>query len=184
MKTLTATDVSLRLISPWTETSLAQSEIFTDGESTGKVITGEVLEAAVEWQRHRILFVTDNIPFEDYLRIYLLDAHWQIVDPAVLGAMYTTGAFSGLELRPPNALCFGFIGGITWTIELLESTRFCLPFTIRGVFHDLSVFPGASTSKGGRFLKAAAPMLSSSDAYSAVFARSTGYRFKRSSYEV
>jgi len=56
-----------------------------------------VLEAADEWQRHRILFVTDNIPFEDYLRIYLLDAHWQIVDSAVLGAIYTTGAFSGLD---------------------------------------------------------------------------------------
>lgn len=138
MRTLTPTDISLRLTSPYTETALAQSEILINGATTGKVITGEVLEAAVEWQNHRILFVTDNIPFEDSLRIYLLDAQWQIVDSAVLGAMYATGAFSGLELRPPNILRFGFIGGITWTIELLETARFCLPFTDpRGVSRPL-----------------------------------------------
>jgi len=138
MKILGFANISLRLTTPCTETALAQSEILFNGENTGKVITGEVLEAAVEWQNHRILFVTDNIPFEDSLRIYLLDAQWQIVDSAVLRAMYATGAFSGPELRPPHILRFGFIGGITWTIELLETARFCLPFTDpRGVSRPL-----------------------------------------------
>ncbi|WP_159628126.1 hypothetical protein [Massilia puerhi] len=139
MQILTSTDVALRLTSPWTETKLAQSEILINGESTGKVITGEVLETAVEWRGLRILFVTDNIPLEDYLRIYLLDAQWQIIDSASLGAMYSTGAFSGLELQPPDILRFNFIGGITWTMELLETARFRLPFTDpRGVSRPLS----------------------------------------------
>jgi len=141
MKTLTPTDVSLRLARPWTENTLAQSEVLIDGENTGEVITGEVLEAAVEWRQHRILFVTDNIPFEDYLRIYLFDAQWRIVDSAVLGAMYATGSFSGLEIRPPNVVRFDFIGGVTWTLELLETARFCLPFTDpRGVSRPLGFF--------------------------------------------
>lgn len=141
MKTIASTEVSLRLAKPWTETSLAESEVLIDGEKSGSVITGAVFEAAVEWRGHRILFVTDNIPFEDYLRIYLLDEQGRIVDSAALGAMYATGAFSGLELRPPNVLRFDFIGDITWTIELLDTARFCFPFTApRGVSRPLSFF--------------------------------------------
>lgn len=141
MRKLTSTELSLRLVSPWTETSLAQSEILINGKRTGRIVIGEVLEAAVEWRTDCILFVTDNIPFEDYLRIYLLDEQWQIVDSADLGAMYATGAFSGLELVPPNILRFKFIGGITWTIELLGTPHFSLPFTDpRGVSRPFGFF--------------------------------------------
>lgn len=141
MRTLTSTDLSLRLARPWTDTSLAQSEVLIDGEHTGIVITGEVLEAAVAWRDHRLLFVTDNIPLEDYLRIYLFDAQGRIVDSAVLGAMYATGSFSGLQIRAPNVVRFDFIGGVTWTLELLETARFWLPFTDpRGVSRPLSFF--------------------------------------------
>jgi len=79
-----------------------------------------VLEAAVEWQRHRILFVTDNIPFEDYLRIYLLDTNGRS-STRLCWARYTPRAHFPDLIRPPNVLRFGFIGGITWPLP--ESGR-------------------------------------------------------------
>jgi len=83
----------------------------------------------VQWKNHCLLFITDNTPFEEHLRIFLLDAQWKIVDCAILGAMYSTGVFSDLELAPPNFLYFRFFGGITWTLELLDQDVMSLPFS-------------------------------------------------------
>lgn len=93
------------------------------------MVTGEVLEASIQWKDCRLLFVTDAIPFEDSLRIYLFDARWQLLDSATLGAMYTTGAFSDLELAPPNGMRFRFVGGIRWELELLDQGVISLPFS-------------------------------------------------------
>lgn len=129
MKLLTPSELSLRLTSSWSEHSLPRSEIVAGGRPTGQVVTGEVLEASVQWKDCWVLFVTDGIPFEDSLRIYLFDAGWHSVDSASLGGMYTTGAFSGPELLPPNAMRFRFIGGITWELELLDQGAVSLPFS-------------------------------------------------------
>ncbi|HEX8602147.1 MAG TPA: hypothetical protein VF774_05845, partial [Pseudoduganella sp.] len=72
-------------------------------------------------------FLTDDIPFEDMLRIYMFDAKMTLVDGAVLGAMYSTGTFAGPSLQPPNALTFRFIGGTTWRMALLAGPEFALP---------------------------------------------------------
>jgi hypothetical protein len=117
------------LTSPWSEHALARSEVIAGGRNTGQVVTGEVLQAALQWKDCALLFVTDGIPSEDSLRIYLFDARWKLVDSATLGGMYTTGAFSDLELAPPNGVRFQFIGGITWERELLGDEVVSLPFT-------------------------------------------------------
>jgi len=141
VKRLLPSDVSLRLESPWSETALACSRIIADGNETGQVVTGEILEAAIQWTHHRLLFITDNIPFEDHLRIYLFDAEWKILDSATLGAMYSTGVFSGLELQPPASLQFKFYGGITWSLELLDHAVASLPFSDpTGVHRPFSFF--------------------------------------------
>lgn len=129
MRRLSPSNVSLLLEPPWSEKTLARSKIIINGRDTGRVVAGEVLEAAVQWKNHHLLFITDNTPFEENLRIYLLDAQWKIVDCATLGAIYSTGVFSDLELAPPNSLHFRFFGGITWTLELLDHDVMSLPFS-------------------------------------------------------
>lgn len=129
MKLLSPSDVSLHLTNAWSEHALAQSEIVVGGKPTGRIVTGEILEAAVQWKDRCLLFVTDNIAFEDSLRIYLFDVNWELVDAASLGGMYTTGAFSDLELVAPNTARFQFIGGITWELELLDRGVASLPFS-------------------------------------------------------
>lgn len=129
MKLLSPSDVSLQLTSAWSEHALAQSEILVDGRPTGRIVTGEVLEAAVQWKDCCLLFIRDDIAFEDSLRLYLFDANWELVDSASLGGMYTTGAFSELELVAPNTVRFQFIGGITWELEILDRGVASLPFS-------------------------------------------------------
>lgn len=98
------------------------------GTPTGKVLTGAILEAAVEWNGFFLAFLTDDIPHEDTLRIYLFDSRLDVRDSATLGAMYSTGSFTGLELLPPNTVQFRFIGDTTWILELLPRDSFALPF--------------------------------------------------------
>ena len=128
MRLLSTSEFAARLASPYSDTKLATSELLLDGKPTGLIVTGAVLEAALEWQGCRIAFLTDDIPFEDMLRIYMFDANMTLVDAAVLGAMYSTGTFAGLSLQPPNALTFRFFGGTVWRMVLLAEREFCLPF--------------------------------------------------------
>lgn len=128
MQQLPSAEVSLRLASPWSDQALARSSIMENGKDTGQIITGEVLEASVRWNDCTLLFVTDGIPFEDRLRIYLYSAGWKLLDSASIGAMYSTGRFTDLELAPPHRARFQFIDGMRWTLELLENGAMSLPF--------------------------------------------------------
>lgn len=107
---------------------MPQSEILIDGQPTGKTIDGAVLEAALAWHGFVLLLLTDDIPHEETLRFYLLDSALTIVDSASMGAMYSTGALSELDLSAPDSIRFRFFGGIVWTLTLLQKEAFALPF--------------------------------------------------------
>lgn len=103
------------------------SELLDQARATGTVVKGVILEAAVAWNDCFVLFVTDDIPFEDSLHIQLLDARLRPLDSASLSAMYSTGSFSALRLLPPNRVSFRFIGDTEWSIELLPQTKLRIP---------------------------------------------------------
>lgn len=126
MKLFSINDLSIR---PQQQTAdeLPRSELILYGETTGKIVEGAVLEAAICWRGHFLVFLTDDIINEDTLRIYLLDPKLDIVDAARLGAMYSTGAFSALQLVEPNIIRFEFFGDTTWTLELLDDQSFSVP---------------------------------------------------------
>lgn len=128
MRLLPTSTVSARLASPHTDTELPSSELLLDGKPSGLIVTGAILEAALEWQGCSIAFFTDDIPYEDMLRIYMFDASMTLVDAAVLGARYSTGTFAELNLQPPNSLTFRFFGGTVWRMVLLDEQEFALPF--------------------------------------------------------
>jgi len=127
MRLLATEELATRLASCYTDKEVAASELLLNGKPTGLIVNGAVLEAAVEWQCYRIAFFTDDIPFEEMLRIYMFDANMTIVDAATIGAMYSTGTFIELSLQPPNVLTFRFFGGIIWRMMLLAKPEFSLP---------------------------------------------------------
>lgn len=122
--------------------SAPRSEIVLNGERTGAVIDGAILEAALSWRDFFLVFLTDDIPHEDTLRIYLLDADLSVIDSARLGGMYTTGAFRDLRMRPPDIVRFRFFGDIKWELRLLGRRTFSLPeiVGVAGVWRPLRVY--------------------------------------------
>jgi hypothetical protein len=128
------TNKSLRLASevqarrkPGSDAAVPVSEILIHQRPTGKLVSGAILETAVGWNNSYLLFMTDDLPFEDMLGIYLLDSDLELLDSARIGGAYTTGSFRGLELEDPNTVRFHFIGETEWTVELLPESRPCLP---------------------------------------------------------
>ena len=128
VKLVPTSEFALRLIgSPFSE-DMPRSALILNGQPTGQVIDGAVLEAAIRWRDLLLAFVTDNILHEEALHIYLFDAQLNIVDSARLGWMYATGVFSLLNLCPPNTVRFRFFGDTDWTLELFDGDVFAIPF--------------------------------------------------------
>lgn len=123
-----ASELITKLVHETGEGEVPTSEVLINGISTGKLISGAVLEAAVQWENYYLIFMTDDAPFEEMLGVHLLDAQLNILDSALIGSPYSTGSFSSLELSEPNTVRFHFIGGTTWSIELLSRPGFRIPF--------------------------------------------------------
>jgi hypothetical protein len=87
---------------------LPTARIMVRGADTGARVDGVVLEAAVEAEGRTLLFVTDDVPFEEGLHIQLFDAQWQRLDRADLGWIYATGSFRDLTLLDAKRLRFAF----------------------------------------------------------------------------
>jgi hypothetical protein len=103
-------------------------EVVVSGVATGRRVAGAVLEAAVEHEGEYLLFLTDDVPFEDMLSIHLVDAQGRLLDTARIGAMYSTGAFSGLALREPGVAGIRFIGDTEWTVQVFPEAKMQVPF--------------------------------------------------------
>lgn len=124
----TAVELTTKRVDRSGDDEMPKSEILINGKSTGKLVSGMVLEAAVQWENFFLLFMTDDIPYEEMLRILLLDNQLNLIDSALIGGPYSTGSFSSLHLIEPNTVCFRFIGDTTWCVELLSRPGFRIPF--------------------------------------------------------
>jgi len=151
--------LSLSEVSEATDTTQARAEVLIDGISTGIIISGKVLEAAVKIDARRyLLFVTDDVIFEEMLTLLLLDPSQGIVDELTIGSAYTSGYFEALTVSPCSA-SFRFIGDTTWTVKVSLSPTLKLPFSDpRGVsrpmglrkYIDISANPPPARANGRR----------------------------------
>lgn len=142
VKLLPAPDYAIRVIAPTTPEAAPTSEIIVAGMPTGKVIGGAVLRAALKWNGYVLFFLTDDVPFEDTLSIYLTDADLNVVDSARMYFLYATGIFSDLDLTQDDTVRFRFFAGMVWTLKLLPKKAFALPIISdpRGVSRPFAFF--------------------------------------------
>lgn len=103
------------------------SDLLADGRPTGVRLNGAVLEAAVECNDHFLVFLTDDVPFEEVLQVVLLNRAFQEVESLCIGSAYSTGSFSDLALEPPDTVRFRFIGGTTWRITVMKEQHLRIP---------------------------------------------------------
>ncbi|WP_313825797.1 hypothetical protein [Leclercia sp.] len=153
------TTLLLSEVSEATDTTQARSEVLIGGKSTGIIIPGKVLEAAIKIDPRRyLLFVTDDVMFEEMLTILLLDSFQGIVEKLTIGGAYSSGHFEDLRVSPRSA-SFRFIGDTTWTIKVSSSPTFKLPFSDpKGVsrsmglrkYINISASPAPAKADGSR----------------------------------
>ncbi|MRX10721.1 hypothetical protein GJ697_23080 [Pseudoduganella sp. FT25W] len=127
MKLISTSDYTVRLVTPPNDKTNPQCEVMLNGAPTGTIVDGAILEAALKWHEYTLLFLTDDIPFEDALRIYLLDEKFNVMDSAQIMWIYATGIFSHLDLSQPDAVSFRFFADLNWTLTLLPERAFALP---------------------------------------------------------
>jgi hypothetical protein len=127
MKLEHASNYSIRLIRESTSEAVPLCEVIIGGEPTGKILQGAVFKAALAWNGYILLFLTDDVPFEDGLSIYLLDRHLHVTDYARMYFMYSTGVFSDLDLSDADTVRFRFLGESVWTLKLFTQKRLVIP---------------------------------------------------------
>lgn len=120
--------ISLVMVREATDVSQAQSDVVLNGRSTGIIVPGQVLEAAIQVNEQRfILFLTDDIIFEESLTIALIDVHDGLKEIVHLGNEYSTGTFADLQVTD-DSVDFRFIGDYIWILKVSDSPRLRLPF--------------------------------------------------------
>lgn len=120
--------ISLVKVREATDLSQAQCDVVINGNNTDIMVPGQVLEAAVQVNYQRfILFLTDDVIFEESLTIVLVDINDGVKEIVRMGNAYSTGSFEELSVTA-DRINFRFIGDSLWTIKTTESPRLRLPF--------------------------------------------------------
>ena len=121
--------IALSVVTSAGKLTQTRSEVLLNGNSTGLLVAGKVLEAAVQVADNRyLLFITDDVIFEESLNIILIDLTLGILDKLELGQQYATGIFADLCLEA-NSASFRFIGDDLWTVSVLTHPALRLPFS-------------------------------------------------------
>ncbi|EKY1944125.1 hypothetical protein RA231_002555 [Cronobacter turicensis] len=130
--------ISLMKVREATDLSQAHSELLLNGNITGIIVPGEILEASVQINEQRyVLFLTDDVIFEESLTIALIDLCEGIKEIVSVGNEYSTGNFEALSITA-DKINFRFMGDYLWTVTVSDTPRLRLPFFSdpRGVKRD------------------------------------------------
>lgn len=120
--------VSLVEHSAQTEFSQARSEVYFDGKPSGILVPGKVLEAAFKADEERcLLFITDDILFEESLTIALISSKQGVIEIAHLGGEYASGTFENAS-ADNESVDFQFIDDVRWSIKISRSPHLRIPF--------------------------------------------------------
>ncbi len=88
------------------------------------VLSGKVLEAQFQTEYGYLLFLTEDISFEEALHIYLLDQSLSLVEALELSAEYTAGIFRDVHVVDENKISFLFFDDDqSWLLEILKAPK-------------------------------------------------------------
>jgi hypothetical protein len=90
-----------------------------EGRPSGFHIDAAVLEAQFLVPPDLyLLFFTDDSPYEEGLRIVLMDHRFRLLDGLELGQWYTPGILSGLQPEGPERISFEFFPGMRMALRV------------------------------------------------------------------
>jgi hypothetical protein len=103
-----------------------RSHLLYEGQATGTTLPGAVLEGQFEVGDRYLLLVTDDVPYEEILRFYLLDRSFALLDELELGEPYAPGIVKNLEIEGERELGLSFQGESRWNLRVA-------PHPVRGL---------------------------------------------------
>jgi hypothetical protein len=105
---------------PIAEREAPCSRLLFEGREVQERIEGIDLEYQFTVSGKSLLLVTEDIPYEETLRIYFLSGEFQILDHVMLGEPYTPGILKDVQVVGGYALEFSFVAGERWRLRILE----------------------------------------------------------------
>lgn len=94
------------------------------GKPWGESLPGSLLERQFRLNDGRLLlFATDDTPYEETLRIYLLSTQGNLLDRLEFGAAYVTGVLEDIEVLDDTKVAFEFVHRERCTITVLDKPR-------------------------------------------------------------
>ena len=110
-------------------------------ESSSVEVDGADLERVFQLSDGRFLvFLTDDSPFEETLRLLLLSPHLRILDGMTFDAAYATAALENIRVVDPEVVEFSFIHKIPCRIRVCPTPRWRAPLLKAGVSRVGSIF--------------------------------------------
>lgn len=122
-----STALSIRPRAP-TPGEAPTADLLVNGRPAARTVPGAVLELAVAVGGRHLLFLADDVPFEEVLTILLLGANLRTLDSASIGCACQAGMFGQPRLIAPRRVEFAFSGDGTWAVEVLDTPRLRIPF--------------------------------------------------------
>lgn len=98
--------------------------VLREGRAAGFTIEGAKIEAqfALDADSY-LLLVSDDCPYEETLRAYLLNANLKVIDQATLGYAYTAGVLRDIQIVADDALTFAFTGNSRFRLKVHPKPR-------------------------------------------------------------
>lgn len=104
-----------------------RSRLLLHGKTTDLDLPGAILEASVRFGDDFLLFLTDDVPFEEGLHICLIDPSGRLLDHVDLLAIYATGTLEELRRVAEDRMNFRFFDGPPMQVRVLPKPRLMLP---------------------------------------------------------
>ncbi|WP_089605049.1 hypothetical protein [Acinetobacter piscicola] len=115
--------IQLNIIEETSKYKETLCEVLIDRKASNILIRGKILESAVCIGENRyILFTTDDVIFEESLRIYLIELGKGILDQLFIGQAYQTDIFSALKMIDETSLTFSFLH--RWKLDVYPKAKF------------------------------------------------------------
>lgn len=123
-----ANNVAIIAVHEATEFSQARSTVVIGRVATNIIVPGLVLEAAVQIDsRHYLLFLTDDIIFEEWLTMVLIDINHGVKEIVRIGQAWASGYFENLSVKEEE-ITFRFLGEAEWRVKISLTARLRFPF--------------------------------------------------------
>lgn len=103
-------------------------QLVVDGKEVGAPIKGAYLEAQFYLiNLGYLLFLTDNVPYEETLRIYLVKDDATVIDELEFGYSMATGTLDIIEYSNENIIVFSFIHEANCRLQVLATPEWSKP---------------------------------------------------------